>query len=339
MNIYLIVKNEFKRCTKNKKKLLLTLIVPVIAVIFAICVNTIMKPSINLGIISENNSEIGTSFKNNADNINGVKITSANKDTINTDLIMAKYVATIEFDENNNINIHCIDNELKGTIQEIVENFIITKEVRGLQDTLAKMKEDSMTIAERSIGFILLTLIVTCTFTACNIIKDKEEGTLKRYILTPNTAYAYILGNFILNFLITMFQIIISTLIIGVLKLDMGINLLEFLLIGIIIAFIASSIATLVSSLVNTELKASLIASSFGIIISLLGGSFLPLSKMPDGIKLISNISITKWIILFTNSVENNLYTLQDITPVIVLILMSAMFIIPSLILGKRKFI
>lgn len=339
MSIYLIVKNEIKRSVKNKKKLAITLVIPVIAVIFAICINTIMKPSINLGIIDKDSSEIGTSFKIKAGYIEGVKIINAKEDTINTDLIMAKYVAVIEFDTNNHIKLYCLDNKLKGDIQEITDDFIITKEVTGLDDMLIKMKKESMTVTERSIGFILLTLIVTCVFTACNIIKDKEEGTLKRYVLTPNAPSSYILGNFIFNFLITLFQIVTSTLIMGILNLNLNINLFEFLLIGIIIAFIASSIATLVVSLVNTELKASLIASSFGMIISLLGGSFLPLEKMPDGIKVISNISITKWIIVFTKSLENKVYAVQNMIPVIVIVLMSATFITTSLVLAKRKFV
>lgn len=339
MSIYLIVKNEIKRSMRKKKKLAITLIVPVIAVIFAICINTIMKPSINLGIINKDSSEIGTSFKTKVSYIEGVKITNAQEDIINTDLIMAKYVAVIEFDANNHIKLYCMDNELKGNIQEIVNNFIITKEVTGLEDMLIKMQKESMTVAERSIGFILLTLIVTCVFTACNIIKDKEEGTLKRYVLTPNTPSSYVLGNFLFNFIITLLQIIISTLIIGILKLDIDINLLQFLLIGVIIAFTATSIATLVVSLVNTELKASLLASSFGMIISLLGGSFLPLEKMPDGIKIISNISITKWIIVFTKSLENKVYPVQGMIPVIVIVLMSATFITTSLVLTKRKFV
>lgn len=339
MSIYLIVKNEIKRSMKNKKKLVITLVIPVIALVFAICINTIMKPSINLGVIDKDSSEIGTSFKIKAGHIEGVKITNAKEDTINTDLIMAKYVAVIEFDTNNHIKLYCMDNELKGNIQEIVDNFIITKEVIGLEGMLIKMEKESMTVAQRSVGFILLTLIVTCIFTSCNIIKDKEEGTLKRYVLTPNAPSAYILGNFIFNFLMTLLQIIISTLIIGILKLDIHINLSQFLLIGIIIAFIASSITTLMVSLVDTELKASLIASSFGLIISLLGGSFLPLEKMPNGIKLISNFSITKWIIIFTKSLENKSYILQDIIPIIVIVLMSVTFIATSLVLGKRKFV
>jgi len=339
MSIYLIVKNEVKRSMKDKKKLVITLFVPIIAVVFALLLNNIMKPSINLGIIDKDNSQIGTSLKTMASNIDGVKIGEAKEDTINTDLIIAKYVAVIEFDRNNQIKLYCLDNELKGTIQEITDNFIISNEVTGLQEILIKMKKESMNVTERSIGFILLTLIITCVFTACNIIKDKEEGTLKRYVLTPNASISYILGNFIFNFITTLFQIIISTLIIRILNLNLEINIFEFLLIGIIIAFIAASIATLIVSLVNTELKASLIASAFGMIMSLLGGSFLPLEKMPDGIKVISNISITKWIIVFTRSLENKSYTVQNYIPVIVIVLMSVALIITSLVLGKRKFV
>lgn len=339
MGIYLIVKNEIKRSMRNKKKMIITLIAPVIAVVLAICINAIMKPSINLGIIDKENSEIGESFKMKAENINGVKIDVASKDSMNTDLIMAKYVATIEFDKNNNVKLYCLDNELKDNIQGIANNFLDTKDLAGFRDMLIKMREESMTAAERSSGFILLTLVVTCIFVACNIIKDKEEGVLRRYVLTGNASQLYILSNFIFNFLITLLQIIISTLLIGLFNINIGIKLAQFFIIGIVIAFIASSIATLVVSLVNTELKASLIASSFGMIMSLLGGSFLPLKKMPDGMKLISNISITKWIIALTKALENKLYTLQIYIPIIVIVLMSAALIIVSLVLGKRKFV
>jgi ABC-2 type transport system permease protein len=339
MSIYLIVKNEIRRIMKNKKKLLITIFIPVIAVIFAMGVNTIMRPSISLGIIDKGNSEFKTSFISKANDINGVKIRLAKEDTINTDMIMAKYMAIIEFDTNNNIKLYCMDDEIKGNIEEIMNDFSNTKELTGLQELLTKMENESMTVVERSVGFILLTLIITCVITSCNIIKDKDEGTLRRYALTPNAKIHYILGKYIFNFLLTLIQIIISTLIIGMLKLEINMNLSEFLLIGIIIAFIASSISIFVVSLVDTELKASLIASSFGLVISLLGGSFLPLEKMPYGIKIISNVSITKWMIQFTKALESNFHALQNYVPILVIILMSFMFIIVSIILGEKKFV
>lgn len=338
MSIYLIVKNEIRRIIKSKKKFFITIFIPVIAVIFAMGVNTIMKPSISLGIIDKGNSQIKDSFVDKANHIDGIKIREADEDTINTDMIMAKYMAVIEFNANNQIKLYCMDNELKETIEEIINNFINTSKLDGLQELLIKLEKESMTVTERSVGFILLSLIVTCVLTSCNIIKDKEEGTLKRYGLTPNIKSYYILGNYIFNFILTSLQIIIASLIIGILNLKIGINLSEFLLIGIIIAFIASSISALIVSIVNTELKASLMASGFGLIISLIGGAFLPLEKMPEGIKLLSNFSITKWVIEFTKAMETNSYELKNYMPIIIVMLMSAMFIGVSIILGNRKF-
>lgn len=339
MHVGLIIKNEFRRSRKNKKKLLITLIIPVMAVIFAMGVNILMKPSINIGIINEENSILGRDFETRVSSIRGIKIIKAERATINTDMIMAKYASVIEFKQKDNVDVLCIDSELQSTIKDIVNNYIKTGSVQGLTEILNRMKEESMTVAQRSVGFILLTLIITCTIAACNIIKDKEEGTLRRYSLTPNAPSAYILGTFLFNLIITLFQIVISATVIYLFRLDIGLSIYKFLFIGFIIAITASSIATLMVNLVKTELKASLIASSFGMLASLLGGAFLPLDKMPNGIKFLSNLSITKWLILFTGSLNSGIAVSKVITSILVILVMSIVFIFCSIIFGKKSFV
>lgn len=52
MGIGIVIKNEFIRSLRYKKKLLLGLLIPVISIIAAISINSFMKPTINIGVIN-----------------------------------------------------------------------------------------------------------------------------------------------------------------------------------------------------------------------------------------------------------------------------------------------
>ena len=50
----LVVKNEYKKSLKYKKKLIIALLIPIVAVVSAIGISQVMKPTVNIGILNEN---------------------------------------------------------------------------------------------------------------------------------------------------------------------------------------------------------------------------------------------------------------------------------------------
>ncbi len=179
MGILIVINNEFRRSLKYKKKLILGLLIPVISIIAAIAINSLMKPSINIGIINKGEGNIYEKLKEESSSIKGLNIKTAKEESINTDMILGKYAAIIQLNKDESFKVTSLDPEANENINQIMNGYFINGELTGFEDALLKIENEKMTVAERSGGFILLTLIITCTLSACNLIKDKDDGNIK----------------------------------------------------------------------------------------------------------------------------------------------------------------
>ncbi len=122
--------------------------------------------------------------------------------------------------------------------------------------------------------------MITSTVTASMIIKDKNSGTFTRVLYSPQNIRGYVLGNMLYNFTITYFQYIVSISIIKLFNIDIGMDYIDLILMGVWISALATSFGTFVSSLFNKEMHANLFSTCISLILSLIGGSFIS-EKMP----------------------------------------------------------
>jgi ABC-type Na+ efflux pump permease subunit len=331
----LVAKNEFIRSLKNKKKLVLTFLLPLISIIVAIGINNMMKPSINIGVIE--NQYVNKEAQEKMNNVDRVNLSRANKNTINTDMILAKYLGVVEFKKGNDFEVYCLDTNMKVEIEKAIYEVINSGNVDKTKGLLNILDEGSLSASQRGNGFIFITLIITCTMSASIILKDKEDRILIRYLTTPNKLSGYILGNYIYNLINTIIQIVVSSVFIYLLKIDMGISISQFIILGIVIAIVASSISILFTVISNSELQASLLASSIALVMALFGGAFLPIEKMPNMLKLLSNISPTKWIIGLTSSMEKGIVYGNNLIVIIFIIGLSSVVLFISSNIGEKK--
>ena len=338
MNIFLVVQNEYKKSLKYKKKLIISLLIPIIAVVSAIGINQVLKPTINIGILNENHSTIGNDFKEKASEIDGIKVTEAEMKSKNTDMIIGKYTFVITFEGNNNYIVDALDENRKYQVAGVIENFIESGDLQSLKILLDKSTEESITSTERGIGFILLALLISCTMGACSIIKDKDEGILKRILLTPKSPKIYILGGALYNLIFSEVQILTASLFIWILGLNLDISIWNFILIGSLISLTTISIATLICNLFKTELEASAVIASLGVITSIIGGAFLPLAKMPKAINFISNFTITKWVMKVLSNFQVENVNLNVLMPLGIICLLSGLCLVGAVIVGEKKF-
>ena len=331
----LVAKNEFIRSLKNKKKLVLTFLLPLLSIIVAIGINNMMKPSINIGVIE--NQYVNKETKVKMNGVDRVNLSRANKNTINTDMILAKYLGVVEFKKGNDFKVYCLDTNMKIEIEKAVSEVINSGNVDKTKGLLNILDEGSLSASQRGSGFIFITLIITCTMSASIMLKDKEDRILLRYLTTPNKLSGYILGNYIYNLINTIIQILVSSVFIYILKIDMGITISQFIVLGIITAIIASSISILFTVISNSELQASLLASSITLGMALFGVVFLPIEKMPNILKLISNISPIKWIIGLTSSMEKGIVYGNNLAVIILIIILSSVIVFISSKVGEKK--
>lgn len=335
MTSLLVSKNEFIRSLKNKKKLVLTFLLPLLSIIVAIGINNMMKPSINIGVIE--NQYVNKEAKLKMNVVDRVNLSRANKNTINTDMILAKYLGVVEFKKGNDFKVYCLDTNMKIEIEKAISEVINSGNVDKTKGLLNILDEGSLSASQRGSGFIFITLIITCTMSASIMLKDKEDRILLRYLTTPNKLSGYILGNYIYNLINTIIQILVSSVFIYILKIDMGITISQFIVLGIITAIIASSISILFTVISNSELQASLLASSITLGMALFGVVFLPIEKMPNILKLISNISPIKWIIGLTSSMEKGIVYGNNLAVIILIIILSSVIVFISSKVGEKK--
>lgn len=78
-------------------------------------------------------------------------------------------------------------------------------------------------------------------------------------------------------------------------------------------------------------------ASSIALVMALFGGAFLPIEKMPNLLKLLSNISPTKWIIGITSSMEKGIIYGNNLIVLIFIILLSSVIVFISSKIGEKK--
>lgn len=331
----LVAKKEFIRSLKDKKKLILNFLLPLVSIIVAIGINNMMKPSINIGIME--NQYTNTKVEEKINSVDRVEVSKANKNSINTDMILAKYMGVIEFKKDNKFEVYCLDKNMKKSIEEAVSQVINTGNISKTENLISTLDEGSLSASQRASGFILITLIITCTMSAVVMLKDKEDKIFVRYSITPNKVSSYILGNYIYNLINTILQIIVASAFLYLLKIDMGISINNFIIIGILIAIVSTSISTLVTLLSNSELQASLLSSSIALIMSLLGGAFLPISKMPHMLELISNVSITKWIMELTYLMDKGITYENNLNIIMFIILLSISIVFISTKIGKKR--
>lgn len=331
---FLIVKNEFLRNLKNKKNLIIIFLLPLLAIILSIGVNSLMKKNINIGVLGDSN-EI-SSFIERVENVDRINVNKASADAINTDMILGKYIAVVEFSDGKQ-NIYCLNNEIKPLIQALVNEVVNSNSTNILQKAINMIDNNSLTVAERSCGFMFIMLMISTIISTITIVSDIDKGILIRYNLSPNKSSQYLIGKYLYSLIMTIMQITTTILIISLLKVKLEIPISSFLVAALITGIITTSVSMLIAVLSKSELQGNLIASCFGVITIIIGGTFMSIEKMPKGLKFISNISISKWIAELVRTVDGNIITREKSSIIIFLTIFSILIVILSLKIGEKK--
>lgn len=331
MNSFRIVRNNFKRSCNRRTEFIINLIIPIIVVILGILANKVSTPSFSIGVIGGENSPDIVRMLSHTD---GITIGIAKPDTIKIDLITGKFSAIVLFSDSTYELFSIKDKKTNEEMKQIINEYKSTT----IPINIEKVIGIEMSIAQRTIAFIVLFLMVTATVTASLMIKDKNNGTLKRYKYSPQKSNSYIVGNFIYNYLITFSQLFISIIFIRLLNIDMDISYGNLMLMGIWLSGIATAFGTFFSNIFQKEIYANLFATFTALILSLVGGTFIAFEKMPTMLQKISVISPLRWFIETTKNLENGMSWFGNSKQMIILsVMIFALLFAASLIAKKQK--
>jgi ABC-2 type transport system permease protein len=187
----------------------------------------------------------------------------------------------------------------------------------------------------------ILAILVTMTggfFTALNIVKEKEAGTIEQINVTPIKKQYFILGKlipfWILGNVVFTIGLLITWLIYGIVPVG---NL--FVLYGFVWLFLLAVLGfgLLISTYSNTQQQAMLIMFFFMMIFILMGGLFTPIDSMPRWAQVIARFNPVSYMIDVMRMVILKGSGWKDILPQLWKIALFAVVLNTWAILNYRK--
>lgn len=301
MSWIIIFKNNFKRSLNKRNTFMINLLLPIIVVVIGILINSIMKPSFTIGVLNFENRSAAKNAIQTLKHTKGINVYKADSSSIKLDTITGKYSAVLKF-TGSTFKLYSVkDDNTTKSLRHLIERYMANPKPINIET----LEGYSMDFAKRTVAFIVLFLMITSTVNASLIIKDKANGTFKRYRYSPQNSGTYVAGNVVYNFVITYFQFFISVSMISILRINVHINYGDFLLMGIWIASLSTAFGTCIATLFNSEMYANLFSACIALVLSLIGGTFIPFEKMPSAMQQASLISPLRWFINVTSLMEN----------------------------------
>jgi ABC-2 type transport system permease protein len=333
VTVFLIFKNNFIRQFSDKKKFLILLIFPVLSIIISIFLGNITNSDIKLGIVNESNNSNVADVINLLENTQGISAKIITNDHAKRDVIIGNYDAILTFN-NESLNAYNLkDKEINDGLINLVSAYKLSNKTINF-DEIVNGNLDTKN-NNNIISFLFIILLITGVANCSIIIKDKEDNVIPRYLYSPNKLSQYIMGIGIYNFVITLIQIILSFIIGNLVgKLD-GISISVETIYAFSLTLIVTSLSIFIVSMFSRELLANLMSATISIILALLGGAFIPYSKMPKVLQNISMITPNRWIIKMTEWFEEG--QKMNVNPVIILISFALVFVLLSTFIFSHK--
>lgn len=187
-----------------------------------------------------------------------------------------------------------IKNRLEG-----VSRFVFPPVISLKQEIISEKAEQtgpSLSVQ----GYILPAMAIMFLLFICNVVfedilREKETGTLRRMSASPLKLSEFIWSKTITSALIGM--ICTSVLIVlGILlfSIQWG-NLFLIFLIILCLNIMLAGFISLIYSFIRTERQAGAVLSSVIIVMSMLGGSMIPVENFPPLVQKISKITVNYW--------------------------------------------
>lgn len=200
-------------------------------------------------------------------------------------------------DEYPDKEISSISIQIKNRIEGI-SKFVFPPVISLKQKTIKDEKEEETSLTVHS--YILPAMAIMFLFFICNVVfedilKEKESGTLLRLSVSPMRLTEFIWSKIITAALIGM---ICTSLLIAMGRIIFSIRWGNFFLVILIILCLNIMLAGFISflySFIRTEQQAGALIPSVVMVMSLLGGSMMPVENFPSFIQNISRLTLNYW--------------------------------------------
>lgn len=289
------------------------------------------QPSINIGIVNQDEHQITTDTMRILKDLKGSKITNIKKEEINKKLddgeldtvitFQKGFSESVRFGKPGNVEISSvkgaeITNFVKSYLYQYLNNITkLSVLSKGNQVTFDKMYENYqqstiklnvISIEDRSkinsltyqmVGYLLIIMLFTSASLSGIILKEKENRTYFRLLSTPINATKYVLSNVILNVSMLILQTFLIISFMKIFTIAPGFPVWQMAITLLLFSFVAVGFSLVTVTLANGTANYGAMQTFFIIPTCLISGCFLPLNVMPDMMIKIANFFPQKWVL------------------------------------------
>lgn len=173
--------------------------------------------------------------------------------------------------------------------------------------TVVKL-EDEVTgknMAQTSVGFLIMFLMLGASFINMIILKEKRDRTYHRICSAPVNARQYIAGNAITSLLVVIAQILIIQVSMKyIFRIDTGISDASMFIILLMFGLVAIGVGLVVTAFSSSSYVASTLSTLIMTPTCMLGGCFWDISQMPDIMQKIGYFVPQRWAMNAINKLQ-----------------------------------
>jgi len=225
----------------------------------------------------------------------------------------------IDKGELTDVDVSSISVQVKNRIEGI-SKFVFPPVISLKQITISEKEEEKATSLSVQ-GYILPAMAIMFLLFICNIVfedilREKEMGTLLRMSVCPMKLSEFIWSKTITSALI---GVLCTLVLIAVGRILFSIHWGNIFLVFLIVLCLNIMLAGFISfiySFIRTERQAGAVLSSIIIVMSMLGGSMIPVENYPLFIQKISKFTLNYWgLRAFHKAIQQD--PLQDFIPIL----------------------
>ena len=368
-NVCVLLKNNLRIAIINKRtSFIISLLTPICILIIILKVMSASTLGMKVGVIDFDNSKTSNSIVNSLKeecNLNVISISKDEKDSRFAENDINVAIEIPKAYENKLLNNHkekIIVTATEGDITKDLVEGIINAEILNISN-IAEISEESSEIYAKSldnylnneeisigkkslsdvhgdytrgqffIGFLIAFMIQRGMSGAKHVYEEKEQNVYTRIFMAPVRIWQYYLGDVLSIYLIILIQVLIGVISIKVFKIEIGIGSGVLFVILSLIGLVSVGISVCCRAFSENRTEFSNIFNFIYMMITMLGGCFVPIEIMPPVIEKISYFTPTRWAMQSIIDIQQG-GSIKDIYKYLLVILL---FAVAFFVIGGYK--
>lgn len=199
-----------------------------------------------------------------------------------------------------------LSEEIMAGIYAKVEEFFAGREGASASESMdileltpvIKNKKASWGLIQAVAGVAVMMILFSVAAIGSSVLEEKENGTLKRLLITPVKRHGILLGKLLVALILSTIQLIImfvfTWLVFG---LNILIDIPSLIVMILSTAFACSGFGVLLAAISQSRKQVESLSVIIILVMSALGGSMVPLFIMPAFMQKIAIFSVNYWSI------------------------------------------